>query len=75
MAVSKRLRYEILRRDNHTCKYCGATAPTVPLRVDHVTPVALGGTDTPDNLVTSCEPCNSGKSSSTVDLRWTLRHG
>jgi hypothetical protein len=29
--------------------------------------VALGGTDTPDNLVTSCEPCNSGKSSATVD--------
>lgn len=63
MAVSKRLRYEVLRRDNHTCRYCGATAPDVPLRVDHVTPVALGGTDTPDNLVTACEPCNSGKSS------------
>lgn len=67
MAVSKRLRYEVLRRDNHTCRYCGASAPDVPLRVDHVTPVALGGTDTPDNLVTSCEPCNSGKSSATVD--------
>lgn len=67
MAVSKRLRYEILRRDNHTCRYCGASAPDVPLRVDHVTAVALGGTDKPDNLVTSCEPCNNGKSSSTVD--------
>lgn len=67
MAVSKRLRYEILRRDNHTCRYCGASAPDVPLRVDHVVPQALGGTDTPDNLVTSCEPCNSGKSSATID--------
>ncbi|WP_030724066.1 HNH endonuclease [Streptomyces sp. NRRL F-2580] len=67
MAVSKRLRYEILRRDNHTCRYCGASAPAVPLRVDHVVPVALGGSDIPDNLVTSCEPCNSGKSSATVD--------
>ncbi|MER5758875.1 HNH endonuclease [Streptomyces sp. NPDC002082] len=67
MAVSKRLRYEVLQRDNHTCRYCGATAPDVPLRVDHVTPVALGGTDNPDNLVTSCEPCNSGKRSATVD--------
>lgn len=67
MAVSKRLRYEILRRDNHTCRYCGASAPDAPLRVDHVTPVALGGTDTPGNLVTACEPCNSGKSSATVD--------
>jgi hypothetical protein len=67
MAVSKRLRYEILRRDNHTCRYCGASAPDVPLRVDHVTPVALGGTDTPDNLATACEPCNSGKSSASPD--------
>jgi len=67
MAVSKRLRYEILRRDSHTCRYCGASAPDVPLRVDHVTPVALGGTDEPSNLVTSCEPCNSGKSSASPD--------
>ena len=67
MAVSKRLRYEIFRRDNHACRYCGASAPDVPLRVDHVTPVALGGTDEPGNLVTSCEPCNNGKSSSSPD--------
>ncbi|MEU9333181.1 HNH endonuclease [Streptomyces sp. NPDC048290] len=67
MAVSKRLRYEILRRDNHTCRYCGASAPDAPLRVDHVIPVALGGTDTPANLVTACEPCNSGKSSAAPD--------
>lgn len=67
MAVSKRLRYEILRRDNRACRYCGAAAPDVKLTVDHVTPTALGGTDTPDNLVTACESCNSGKTSSTPD--------
>ncbi|MCX5365877.1 HNH endonuclease [Streptomyces sp. NBC_00124] len=64
MAVSKRLRYEILRRDRYTCRYCGASAPDAPMRVDHVTPVALGGTDHPSNLVAACEPCNSGKTSS-----------
>src|SRR5690606_6758165 len=63
MAVSKRLRFEIFRRDSHTCRYCGATAPGTPLRVDHVVPLAPGGTDHPSNLVTSCEPCNSGKTS------------
>lgn len=65
MPVSKRLRYEVLRRDNHACRYCGAVAPDAKLTIDHVTPVALGGTDTADNLVTACEPCNSGKTSST----------
>lgn len=67
MAVSKRLRYEILRRDNHTCRYCGRSAPDVELTVDHVIPTALGGTDEPTNLVTACADCNSGKTSSNPD--------
>lgn len=67
MAVSKRLRYEILRRDNHACRYCGASAPSATLTVDHVLPTALGGDDKPDNLVAACGPCNSGKTSSAPD--------
>lgn len=63
MSVSKRTRFEVLRRDNHTCQYCGETAPNVVLHVDHVEPVALGGSDKPDNLVTACKDCNTGKSS------------
>lgn len=62
MALTKRLRFEILRRDNHLCRYCGATAPDVKLTVDHVVPTALGGSDEPSNLVTACADCNSGKS-------------
>ncbi len=67
MAVSKRLRYEILRRDNHTCRYCGGVAPNVELRVDHVIPRALGGSDEPSNLIAACHDCNSGKTSSAPD--------
>jgi hypothetical protein len=63
MPVTKRTRYEVLKRDNHTCRYCGGTAPDAVLTVDHVTPVALGGTDNPDNLVAACRDCNAGKSS------------
>lgn len=67
MAVSKRTRYEVLRRDNHCCRYCGGRAPDVALTVDHVTPVALGGTDAPSNLVAACKDCNAGKSSTSPD--------
>lgn len=67
MAVSRRLRFEILRRDGHTCRYCGAQAPDVVLTVDHVVAVALGGGDDPTNLVTACQPCNAGKSSIAAD--------
>lgn len=79
MAVSKRTRYEVLKRDNHTCRYCHATDS--PLVVDHVTPVALGGTDDPSNLVAACRDCNAGKASTSpaaevvadvqaIDLQW-----
>lgn len=67
MAISKRMRFEILRRDNHTCRYCGQTAPDVKLAVDHVLPTALGGTDDPNNLVTACTDCNNGKTSTSPD--------
>ena len=67
MAVSKRLRYEILRRDNHACRYCGAAAPQVKLNVDHVIPTSLGGSDKPENLVAACADCNGGKTSSLPD--------
>lgn len=67
MAVSKRTRFEVLRRDNHVCRYCGAKAPDVTLTVDHVIPVALGGSDKPDNLVAACRDCNYGKASTSPD--------
>lgn len=67
MAVSKRLRYEVLRRDGHACRYCGAAAPDARLTVDHVVPVALGGRDDPTNLVAACVDCNAGKSASSPD--------
>lgn len=67
MAVPKRLRFEVLRRDGHTCRYCGGSAPDVHLTVDHVIPVSLGGRDEAGNLVTACRDCNAGKSSMSPD--------
>jgi hypothetical protein len=67
MAVSKRLRHEIFRRDNHTCQSCGAKAPDVKLEPDHVVPVALGGSDEPSNLQALCGDCNAGKSATPPD--------
>lgn len=62
MAVSKRTRFEVLRRDDYRCRYCRSTDN--PLTIDHVIPVALGGSDDPSNLVACCKDCNAGKSSS-----------
>jgi len=75
MPLSKRIRYEILKRDNHTCRYCGASAPDATLTVDHVTPVALGGSDDPSNLVAACRDCNYGKSSTSPDAATVAQVG
>ncbi len=61
-STGKRLRFEIFKRDGFKCAYCGRSPPDVLLVVDHVIPVAAGGTDDPLNLITACEPCNQGKS-------------
>jgi hypothetical protein len=66
--VPRRTRYEVLRRDNYTCRYCGAKAPDVKLNIDAVVPRVLGGSHKdPANLITACEACNGGKSSSSPD--------
>jgi len=62
MGLPKSVRFEILKRDNFTCRYCGRASPEVVLNVDHVTPTSKGGTDDWDNLITSCFDCNAGKS-------------
>lgn len=61
-AIRKSVRFEVLKRDSFTCQYCGQKAPDVVLQIDHITPVADGGTNDILNLVTSCRECNSGKS-------------
>jgi len=63
--IPKRVRFEVLRRDNYTCRYCRAT--DAPLTIDHVVPTVLGGSDNPDNLVAACKDCNAGKTSSHPD--------
>ncbi len=60
-SLTKKIRFEVLKRDQFTCQYCGAKAPDVLLEVDHIKPVALGGINDILNLITSCQPCNAGK--------------
>jgi len=60
-AIPKGLRFEVFKRDQFTCQYCGAHPPAVILHVDHINPVALGGENEIDNLVAACDACNLGK--------------
>lgn len=61
MGVPRSVRYEILRRDDHACRYCGAKPPRVELEVDHVIPRHHGGSNEPWNLTAACRDCNRSK--------------
>jgi 5-methylcytosine-specific restriction endonuclease McrA len=65
-ATSARIsRRAVFARDKHRCQYCGSARH---LTVDHVVPRSRGGSDTWDNLVTSCAPCNRKKGDRPLDL-------
>ena len=59
--ITKKMRFEVFKRDKFTCQYCGAKAPDAILEVDHIKPVAEGGGNDILNLVTACRDCNRGK--------------
>ena len=50
---------EILRRDDHTCQYCGYHSYV--MTIDHVIPRRLGGEHAWTNVVAACPPCNRRK--------------
>ncbi len=65
-----KIRFDIFKRDNFTCKYCGKnpTQDKIKLHIDHIIPRSKGGLDIESNLITSCQECNLGKSDKLLDL-------
>lgn len=59
--ITKKIRFEVFKRDKFTCQYCGKSAPDVMLEIDHIKPVSKGGNNNMLNLVTACFDCNRGK--------------
>lgn len=59
--VNGKLRFEVLKRDEFRCVYCGRGASEVAIEVDHIVPRKLGGLDVIENLAACCRECNSGK--------------
>lgn len=59
--ISTGTRTTIFQRDGFRCRRCGRGPDECALVVDHITPVALGGTNELANLQTLCCDCNGGK--------------
>lgn len=71
--VSATLRFEVLKRDDFACQYCGAKAPDVVLHCDHVVPACLGGKNEMENLATACSDCNLGKGARRLNDRSAIQ--
>jgi hypothetical protein len=71
----KRISKAVFKRDNYTCQYCGKVGGK--LEVDHIFPFSKGGSDSLENLTTSCQKCNRQKRDKSVDdfLKWRDNHG
>jgi len=58
------LQEQVRERANYLCEYCHTSEQWQYVRftIDHITPLAEGGTDVPENLALACFHCNRRKS-------------
>jgi len=54
--IEQGISWEVFRRDNFTCRYCGAN--NVPMTVDHVVLWEDLGDSVTKNLICACRKCN-----------------
>ncbi len=67
------LRDSLIDREKGKCHYCSTVVvgPAVPNQnydIDHMIPIAKGGTNDPTNLVLACPECNSKKRDCIVEI-------
>jgi len=60
------------------CQYCGASVPPKELTMDHILPLAMGGTSSKGNIAACCKACNTRKKTM-MPIEWqhyleTLEH-
>jgi len=49
------------------CQYCGASVPPKELTMDHIVPLAMGGSSSKGNIAACCKACNNKKKDHDAD--------
>ncbi len=69
--AAKKSRWWQQKTASGLCYYCGKKFCHAELTLDHIVPLARGGTTTPGNCVPACRACNKQKGVDTpVDLHF-----
>ena len=68
--IPQSVRGRVRRRANQLCEYCHTSErwQYTLFTVDHVVPIARGGTDSFDNLALACSYCNRQKGQQVSDI-------
>ncbi|MBD2580225.1 HNH endonuclease [Oscillatoria sp. FACHB-1406] len=61
ISIPKSVRKYVFQRDNFHCQSCGKTHLETQLTIDHIIPLATGGSNDISNLQTLCLSCNQRK--------------
>ncbi len=70
--LTDEIKNQVIERDNFTCLCCGKTRKKgrkIRLQVDHILPVAMGGSNQISNLQALCNHCNNIKAVNEIDYR------
>jgi 5-methylcytosine-specific restriction endonuclease McrA len=59
--IPPEVRKYVFQRNNYQCQSCGKNQKQVKLTIDHIIPLAKGGTNDLSNLQTLCLECNQRK--------------
>lgn len=65
--IFRKLRDKIRQAANHRCGYCQSPQHLIPIpfEIEHILPIAEGGTNAEENLWLVCRVCNSFKHAKT----------
>lgn len=62
--IGPAVRLAVYKADGYQCVVCKSNED---LAIDHIIPIAHGGTNARENLQTLCQPCNSSKGTKSMD--------
>jgi hypothetical protein len=70
---ASKTRMRVFERDDYKCRHCQMQLTRFTATLNYVKPIAEGGDDSEENLVTACVDCNSGRKSQTAGIQFAQR--